>query len=155
MFRGLVLAAIVALPSATAAGPLVLPSPGQNEGTRLSDTLQVPGHGLLAVVLWDAQCPWCDAQMAALARVGERCPDHLALASLRFDAQPQDRRETLRRIPSSFHAVIAGPRVERPQAFPEVLVFRSSGRLADSWIGWRPETRLRQLCPNDSSKEIP
>jgi len=155
MLRVLCLAAIATLPSGTAASPLALPSVGRSERTRLPDTLQVPGHGLLAVVLWDAQCPWCDAQMAALARVGERCPDHLSLATLRLDAQPGDRREALRRIPSSFHALIAGPRVERPRAFPEVLVFQASGRLADSWIGWRPETQLRQLCPNDSSKEIP
>jgi len=146
MFRGLMLAAIATLPAAAASAPFVLPATGASERTRLPDTLGVPGRGRLAVVLWDAQCPWCDAQMAALARVGESCPD-LSLAALRFDAQPDDRRDVERRIPSSFHALIAGPRVERPAAFPEVLVFEPSGRLADSWIGWRPETRLRQLCP--------
>jgi hypothetical protein len=155
LFRGLFLAAIATLPLGAAAGPFVLPSVGVSERTRLPDTLRVPDHGLVAVVLWDAQCPWCDAQMSTLARVGERCPDHLSLAALRFDAQPDDRRDVERRIPSSFHALIAGPRVERPAAFPEVLVFQSSGRLADSWIGWRHETQLRQLCPNDSSEEIP
>jgi len=155
MFRGLFLAALATLPSGAAPAPVVLPSPGLNEETRLPDTLRAPDRGCLAVVLWDAECPWCDAQMASLARLRSRCPDRLSLASLRFDAQPDDRRETQRRIPSSFHAMIAGPHVERPQAFPEVLVFKSSGRLADSWIGWRPEAELQKLCPNDSSKEIP
>jgi len=155
MIRGLFLAALATLPAGAATAPVVLPAWGQGERTRLPDTLRAPDRGLLAVVLWDAECPWCDAQMATMAKLRSRCPDRLSLASLRFDARPDDRRETQHRIPPSFHAMIAGPLVERPQAFPEVLVFQSSGRLADSWIGWRPETKLQQLCTNDSSKEIP
>jgi hypothetical protein len=153
VLRKLCLAAAV---SCTVQGaPSALPLSGLDERDRTWDTLRSPPTGRFAVVLWDEDCPWCLAQMHALDRIQSHCPEHLALASVRFNALPTDRRKVLRQIPSSFHSIIAGPASMAPTAYPEVVVFDSVGRITDSWIGWRPSDHLKNLCQTDSSKEIP
>lgn len=132
---------------------LLFPIAGMNEWTRTADTLNAPKRGLLAVVLWEEDCPWCTAQLAALDKVRQLCPDRLSLASLRFHAQPTDRRVVQRQIPTSFHALIAGPELPAPEASPEVFVFAPSGARVSSWIGWRSADRLQTLCQKDSTKE--
>jgi hypothetical protein len=93
--------------------------------------------------------------MVALDKVWRLCPDRLSLASLRFHAQPTDRRIVQRQIPTSFHALIAGPELSAPEASPEVFVFAPSGAPISSWIGWRSADRIQTLCHPDSTKEIP
>lgn len=156
MCRILCLAAVLTVPlGVEAIQSPAFPIGGRDERTRLADTLRAPSRGLLAVVLWEENCPWCVAQLAALDQARERCPDRLSLASVRFHAQPTDRRTVRRQIPSSFRALIAGPGLPAPEASPEVVVVAPSGAPVFSWIGWRSADRIRTLCNPDSTKEIP
>ncbi len=149
--RSLLLGTVITALSAAAGPDFSLPLLVWNERTRVADTLRAPSRGLLVLVLWDLDCPWCRAEVNTLDRLRAHCPESLSLASLRLPLHPGDRRKALSVLPRSFRALVARPPTQFPETTPVALAFDSTGRIRRAWIGWLPADSLAFLCPIPNS----